>query len=189
MLVLHHLLSSWVTSVRWRQVGVWGRLVETKSKLSDLAFSRRLTTSSERWCAVFKCYMLHGIGLYMSHGVIYIFIKRMRWEEGHKVDVTGQSGYLSYVQYIRHLRSKGEVKSVLDTEDSRMELDYLDHLQSALQPCFDNLEFGTYEVCEYRKSVVDTHPSTLLFVLFLSTKHFFSSIWFTIYSNIILLCF
>lgn len=64
------------------------------------------------------------------------------------VDVRGQSGYLSYVQYIRHLRSKGEVASVLDTEDSRMELDYLDHLQSALQPCFDNLEFGTYEVCK-----------------------------------------
>ena len=101
---------------------------------------------------------------------------RHHTEEDATVDVTGQSGYLSYVQYIRHLRSKGEVKSVLDTEDSRMELDYLDHLQSALQPCFDNLEFGTYEVCEYRKSVVDTHPSTLLFVLFLSTKHFFSSI-------------
>ena len=62
--------------------------------------------------------------------------------------ITGQSGYLSYIQYLRHLREKEEVTSLLDTDESRMEFDYLDHLQSPLQPCFDNLEFSTYEVCK-----------------------------------------
>ncbi len=61
----------------------------------------------------------------------------------------GKSGYLSYLQYLRHLRLKEEVTCTLDTEESRMESDYLDHLQSALQPCYDNLEFSTYEVCEF----------------------------------------
>ena len=71
--------------------------------------------------------------------------------ETESKEVKGESGYLSYLQYLRHLRLKQEVTSVLDTEESRMELDYLDHLQSALQPCFDNLEFSTYEVCELYK--------------------------------------
>ncbi len=63
-------------------------------------------------------------------------------------EIIGQSGYLSYVQYLRHLRGKQDVTSVLDTEEGKMETDYLDHLQSPLQPCFDNLEFSTYEVCK-----------------------------------------
>lgn len=63
-------------------------------------------------------------------------------------DVTGQSAYLSYLQYVQHLRLKDEITAVLDTDERRMESDYLDHLQSPLQPCFDNLEFGTYEVFE-----------------------------------------
>jgi len=63
-------------------------------------------------------------------------------------EANGQSGYLSYLQYLRHLRLKEEVTCTLDTEESKMETDYLDHLQSALQPCFDNLEFSTYEVFE-----------------------------------------
>ena len=58
----------------------------------------------------------------------------------------GHSGMLLYLQYLRHLRSKDEVKGVLDTEEAKMETSYLDHLQSALQPLGDNLEFSTYEV-------------------------------------------
>lgn len=63
-------------------------------------------------------------------------------------NINGNTGYLLYLQYLRHLRMKDEVASVLDTEERRMELDYLDHLQSALQPCHDNLGFETYEVCK-----------------------------------------
>jgi len=69
-------------------------------------------------------------------------------DETCSVNVKGKSRYLSYLQYLRHLRSTQEVTSILDTDESRMELSYLDHLQSALQPCFDNLEFATYEVFE-----------------------------------------
>jgi hypothetical protein len=69
--------------------------------------------------------------------------------ESETIEVKGKSGYLSYLQYLKHLRLKEEVTRILDTEESKMELDYLDHLQSALQPCFDNLEFSTYEVCEF----------------------------------------
>ena len=60
--------------------------------------------------------------------------------------VMGHSGLLLYLQYLRHLRSKKEVKEVIDTEEAKMETGYLDHLQSALQPLGDNLEFSTYEV-------------------------------------------
>lgn len=68
--------------------------------------------------------------------------------ESLHTEANGKSGYLSYIQYLRHLRLKEEVTCALDTEESRMESDYLDNLQSALQPCFDNLEFSTYEVFE-----------------------------------------
>eukprot|EP00554_Chaetoceros_debilis_P007417 CAMPEP_0194072662 /NCGR_PEP_ID=MMETSP0149-20130528/342_1 /TAXON_ID=122233 /ORGANISM="Chaetoceros debilis, Strain MM31A-1" /LENGTH=733 /DNA_ID=CAMNT_0038752563 /DNA_START=93 /DNA_END=2294 /DNA_ORIENTATION=+ len=60
----------------------------------------------------------------------------------------GRSRNKLYLQYLRHIRSKGEVKDVLDTEESKMETSYLDHLQSALQPLGDHLEFSTYEVFE-----------------------------------------
>ena len=58
----------------------------------------------------------------------------------------GHSGLLLYLQYLRHLRSKDEVKRLIDTEEAKMETGYLDHLQSALHPLGDNLEFATYEV-------------------------------------------
>ena len=35
---------------------------------------------------------------------------------------------------------------LIDTEEAKMETGYLDHLQSALHPLGDNLEFATYEV-------------------------------------------
>jgi hypothetical protein len=60
--------------------------------------------------------------------------------------VMGHSGLLLYLQYLRHLRSKDEVKRLIDTEEAKMETGYLDHLQSALHPLGDNLEFATYEV-------------------------------------------
>ncbi len=61
-------------------------------------------------------------------------------------EATGKCGNKLYLQYLRHLRSKEEVKNILDTEEGQMETGYLDHLQSALQPLGDNLEFSTYEV-------------------------------------------
>lgn len=61
-------------------------------------------------------------------------------------DAAGSTGCLPHLQYLKHLRSKDEVVSVLDTEEGKMESGYLDHLQSALQPLGDNLEFATYEV-------------------------------------------
>jgi len=60
----------------------------------------------------------------------------------------GDGGHVHYLQYLRHLRSKKDVCQVLDTEESKMELNYLDHLQSALQPLGDNLEYSTYETFE-----------------------------------------
>ena len=70
-----------------------------------------------------------------------------------RILVEGESkhdGHVLYLQYLRHLRSKEDVCKVLDTEESKMELNYLDHLQSALQPLGDNLEYSTYEtVCSY----------------------------------------
>lgn len=73
--------------------------------------------------------------------------------QGHDFDEQqssplGHSGLLLYIQYLRHLRSKDEVKNIIDTEEAKMETGYLDHLQSALQPLGDNLEFSTYEVFE-----------------------------------------
>jgi protein arginine N-methyltransferase 5 len=66
----------------------------------------------------------------------------------------GRSGMMLYLQYLRHIRSKDEVAFAIDTEEARMETGYLDHLQSALQPLGDNLEFSTYEV-------VSTHTERL----------------------------
>lgn len=63
-------------------------------------------------------------------------------------DAEGMSGCLPHLQYLRFIRSKEEVVSVLDSEEGKMEMGYLDHLQSALQPLGDNLEFSTYEVFE-----------------------------------------
>ena len=68
-------------------------------------------------------------------------LHRIQDEEG-----MGRSGMMLYLQYLRYIRSKEEVKRVIDTEEARMETGYLDHLQSALQPLGDNLEFSTYEV-------------------------------------------
>jgi protein arginine N-methyltransferase 5 len=64
-------------------------------------------------------------------------------------EAMGRSGMMLYLQYLRYIRSKEEVKRVIDTEEARMETGYLDHLQSALQPLGDNLEFSTYEVVRY----------------------------------------
>jgi hypothetical protein len=61
-------------------------------------------------------------------------------------DALGMSGCLPHIQYLKFIRSKEDVASVLDTEEGKMEMGYLDHLQSALQPLGDNLEFSTYEV-------------------------------------------
>lgn len=61
-------------------------------------------------------------------------------------EAMGRSGMMLYLQYLRYIRSKEEVQRVIDTEEARMETGYLDHLQSALQPLGDNLEFSTYEV-------------------------------------------
>lgn len=63
-------------------------------------------------------------------------------------DANGLTGCLAYLQYLRHLRSRQEVSGVLDTEESSLELQYLDHLQTPLQPLGDDLEFSTYEVFE-----------------------------------------
>jgi hypothetical protein len=79
-----------------------------------------------------------------------------------EAEVKGQSEYLSYLQYLKYLRMKDEVTDVLDTDESKMETDYLDHLQSPLQPCFDNLEFGTYEVCKLFAVVI--RPNLLCFL-------------------------
>ncbi len=72
-----------------------------------------------------------------------------------EVAVTGHSGLLLYLQYLRHLRSKDEVRHVIDTEEAKMETGYLDHLQSALQPLGDNLEFSTYEVVSTKRCCLD----------------------------------
>jgi len=60
----------------------------------------------------------------------------------------GKTGCSAYLQYLRHLRNRDEVTKVLDTEESEIEVNYLDSLQSALQPLGDNLEFCTYETFE-----------------------------------------
>ena len=60
----------------------------------------------------------------------------------------GGTGCLAYLQYLRHLRSRPEVISTLDTQESEMEASYLDQLQSPLQPLADDLEFCTYETFE-----------------------------------------
>lgn len=64
------------------------------------------------------------------------------------IQARGQSGCLSYLQYLRHLRGRDEVSRVLDSDESNMENSYLDHLQNALQPLGDNLEFQVYETFE-----------------------------------------
>jgi len=61
---------------------------------------------------------------------------------------SGKTGCSAYLQYLRHLRGRKEVASILDTEESDIEFNYLDSLQSALQPLGDNLEFCTYETFE-----------------------------------------
>jgi protein arginine N-methyltransferase 5 len=61
----------------------------------------------------------------------------------------GKSEMKLYLEYLRHLRTREEVTNVIDTEEANMEDGYLDHLQSALQPLGDNLEFSTYEVVSY----------------------------------------
>ena len=58
------------------------------------------------------------------------------------------SGYLYYLQYLQHLRFRDNVAAILDTEDARTEVSYLDYLQQPLQPLADNLEFMTYETFE-----------------------------------------
>jgi len=72
-------------------------------------------------------------------------------------EAMGRSGLLLYLQYLRHLRSKDEVKDAIDTEEGRMETSYLDHLQSALQPLGDNLEFSTYEVVRHEWFIILMH--------------------------------
>jgi len=63
-------------------------------------------------------------------------------------ELSGKTGCLPYLQYLKHLRGRDEVVKILDTEESEMEMNYLDSLQSALQPLGDNLEFCTYETFE-----------------------------------------
>jgi hypothetical protein len=60
-------------------------------------------------------------------------------------DEHGKTGYMAYLQYLQYLRKKEDVVAILDSNESRMENNYLDHLQSALQPLADDLEFSTYE--------------------------------------------
>lgn len=60
----------------------------------------------------------------------------------------GATGCLAYLQYLRHLRQRPEVTNILDTEESHLEVPYLDTLQSPLQPLADDLEFQTYETFE-----------------------------------------
>mmetsp|Transcript_1511 Transcript_1511/g.2767 ORF Transcript_1511/g.2767 Transcript_1511/m.2767 type:complete len:772 (-) Transcript_1511:40-2355(-) len=62
--------------------------------------------------------------------------------------LVGKSEMKLYLEYLRHLRTREEVTNVIDTDEAKMEDGYLDHLQSALQPLGDNLEFSTYEVFE-----------------------------------------
>jgi type II protein arginine methyltransferase len=64
-------------------------------------------------------------------------------------DQLGPSGTLPYQQYLQHLRSsRAEITSALDSANAAMEYDYLDALQTPLQPLADHLEFQTYEVFE-----------------------------------------
>jgi hypothetical protein len=61
------------------------------------------------------------------------------------VDEHGKTGSMAYLQYLQHLRKKEDVVAALDGNEHIMETNYLDHLQSALQPLADDLEFSTYE--------------------------------------------
>lgn len=65
--------------------------------------------------------------------------------ESKTTDEHGKTGCMAYLQYLQHLRKKEDVVATLDSTESRMENNYLDHLQSALQPLADDLEFSTYE--------------------------------------------
>lgn len=73
-------------------------------------------------------------------------VPNMDHQEGAML--VGKSEMKLYLEYLRHLRTREEVTNVIDTEEANMEDGYLDHLQSALQPLGDNLEFSTYEVFE-----------------------------------------
>lgn len=64
------------------------------------------------------------------------------------IALIGESGCLPYLQYLRHLRQRQEVTSILDSREASMEANYLDHLQSPLQPLGDDLEYATYETFE-----------------------------------------
>lgn len=65
-----------------------------------------------------------------------------------EVSSAGETKCMSYLQYIRHIRTRGEVKSALDTEEATLETPYLDSLQRPLQPLKDHLEFSMYETFE-----------------------------------------
>ena len=61
----------------------------------------------------------------------------------------GTSQTLPHWQYLQHFRrSRAELTRSLDTATAHMEHDYLDSLQSPLQPLADHLENETYEVFE-----------------------------------------
>jgi len=57
----------------------------------------------------------------------------------------GKTGCMAYLQYLQYLRKRDDVIAILDSADSRIENNYLDRLQSPLQPLADDLEFSTYE--------------------------------------------
>ena len=60
----------------------------------------------------------------------------------------GQTGCMPYLHYIQHLRNRPEVLQALNSEEAKLETDYLDTLQVPLQPLKDHLEFMTYETFE-----------------------------------------
>lgn len=64
------------------------------------------------------------------------------------LDALGATQCLPHLQYLQHIRQRPAIRSVLDTQEARMEADYLDCLQQPLQPLKDHLENQTYDTFE-----------------------------------------
>lgn len=60
----------------------------------------------------------------------------------------GATGCLPYLDYLQYLRKQPRVMQACDTDEARMEANYLDSLQRPLQPLADHLEYETYETFE-----------------------------------------
>lgn len=60
----------------------------------------------------------------------------------------GDTDCLPYLQYLKFCRQKKDVVDVLDTKMATDELNYLDGLQSPLQPLRDHLQYQVYETFE-----------------------------------------